>query len=191
MKILVALLGLIITTGAYCEEEYEESIEEEYVPVVVERMSCSDMQKRMAELKPVADSDDDAYFELEDLKVRYRSTCTRSASARRASGRNDVVVEEVVYEEDYTEEDVVEEETTLVAEVEEHVTEEVAEPAEPELTAEQIDANLAAGLCADGAKPNKFGCCADEIFKDMGNTVFACCPKSGGDCFPPITKKEQ
>ena len=186
MKILVALLGLIITTGAYCEEEFEEYIEEEYVPVVVERMSCSDMQKRMSELKPVADSDEDAYFELEDLKVQYRSTCTRSASARRASGRNDVVVEEVVYEED-----VAEEETTLVAEVEEPVTEEVAEPVEPELTAEQIDANLAAGLCADGAKPNKFGCCADEIFKDMGNAVFACCPKSGGDCFPPITKKEQ
>ena len=126
----------------------------------------------------MVETDDDAYFELEDLKVQYRSTCTRSASARRASGRNDVVVEEVVYEEDYTEEDVAEEETTLVAEVEEPVTEEVAEPAEPELTAEQIDANLAAGLCADGAKPNKFGCCADEIFKDMGNAVFACCPKT-------------
>ena len=191
MKILVALLGLVITTGAYCEEEYEEYADEEYVPVVVERMSCSDMQKRMSELKPVADSDDDAYFELEDLKVQYRSTCARSASARRASGRNDVVVEEVVYEEDYTEEDVVEEETELVAEeVIETVTEET-KTVEPELTAEQIDANFAAGLCADGTKPNKFGCCGDEIFKDMGNSVFACCPKSGGDCFPPITKKEQ
>ena len=31
MKILVALLGLIITTGAYCDEEYEEYTEEEYV----------------------------------------------------------------------------------------------------------------------------------------------------------------
>ncbi len=191
MKILVALLGLIITTGAYCEEEYEESIEEEYVPVVVERMSCSDMQKRISELTPMVETDDDAYYELEDLKIKYRSTCTRSASARRASGRNDIVVEEVVYEEDYTEEDVAEEETTLVAEVEEPVTEEVSEHAEPELTAEQIDANLAAGLCADGAKPNKFGCCVDEIFKDLGNAVFACCPKSGGDCFPPIEKKEQ
>ncbi|MBQ8473594.1 MAG: hypothetical protein IJ500_01900 [Alphaproteobacteria bacterium] len=57
---------------------------------------------------------------------------------------------------------------------------------EPELTDEQKNANLESGLCADGTKPNKFGCCADEIFKDMGNAVFACCPKSGGDCFPPI-----
>lgn len=52
--------------------------------------------------------------------------------------------------------------------------------------AAEINANIAAGLCADGTKPNKYGCCADELFRDMGGT-FACCPKSGGDCFPPIT----
>jgi len=55
---------------------------------------------------------------------------------------------------------------------------------------EEFNANLAAGLCGDGTKPNKFGCCADEVFRDMGNTVFACCPRSGGDCFPPITKAQ-
>ena len=48
------------------------------------------------------------------------------------------------------------------------------------------DANLAAGLCGDGTKPNRYGCCTDEIFKDLGNLKFACCPKTGGDCFPPI-----
>jgi hypothetical protein len=97
------------------------------------------------------------------------------------SGRNEVVIDDVV----------VEEELEPIAEVTEAVIEETVESVEPELTAEQIDANFAAGLCADGAKPNKFGCCADEIFKDLGNAVFACCPKSGGDCFPPIEKKEQ
>jgi hypothetical protein len=181
MKILVALLGLIITTGAYCDEEYEEYTEEEYVPVVVERMSCSDMQKKISELTPMAETDNVVYVELEDLKAQYRTTCARNASARRASGRNDVVTEDVVYEE----------ELEPIAEVTEAVIEETVESVEPELTAEQIDANFAAGLCADGAKPNKFGCCADEIFKDLGNAVFACCPKSGGDCFPPIEKKEQ
>lgn len=50
----------------------------------------------------------------------------------------------------------------------------------------EYDANLAAGLCGDGTKPNRYGCCTDEVFKDMGNAVFACCPKTGGDCFPPI-----
>lgn len=62
----------------------------------------------------------------------------------------------------------------------------VPEKTEEELTSE-YDANLAAGLCGDGTKPNKFGCCTGETFRDMGNTVFACCPKSGGDCFPPLT----
>lgn len=63
---------------------------------------------------------------------------------------------------------------------------ETAPTPSPELSDEQIKENIDAGLCADGSAPNKFGCCGDEIFKDMGNTVFACCPKSGGDCFPPI-----
>lgn len=63
-------------------------------------------------------------------------------------------------------------------------------PAAPEKTEEELaaefDANLAAGLCGDGTKPNRFGCCTGETFKDLGNTVFACCPKEGGLCFPPI-----
>lgn len=63
-------------------------------------------------------------------------------------------------------------------------------PAVPEKTAEEIaaeeDANLAKGLCKDGSKPNKYGCCGNEKFKDMGNLVFACCPEDGGDCYPPI-----
>ena len=68
-----------------------------------------------------------------------------------------------------------------------------AEPVAPEMSAEEwakiVDANLAAGLCADGTKPNRFGCCTDEVFKDLGAEGFACCPKSGGVngiCFPPI-----
>jgi len=52
--------------------------------------------------------------------------------------------------------------------------------------AAEFDANLAAGLCGDGTKPNRYGCCTGETFKDMGNAEFACCPKSGGLCFPPI-----
>ena len=73
----------------------------------------------------------------------------------------------------------------MVVSVDEPVTETEPE-SEPELTNEQKTENIESGLCADGTTPNKFGCCGDEIFKDMGNAVFACCPKSGGDCFPPI-----
>lgn len=64
------------------------------------------------------------------------------------------------------------------------------ESATPEMSEEEwikkYDDNLAAGLCGDGTKPNRYGCCTDETFRDMGNLVFACCPKTGGDCFPPI-----
>ena len=90
--------------------------------------------------------------------------------------------------------------------VQENLQEEILVPEENDVTAEHIEAqqdtvseeellkkeleqelaNLDSGLCADGTPPNKYGCCADELFKDMGNMVFACCPKDGGDCFPPI-----
>ncbi|MDE6250978.1 MAG: hypothetical protein K2M34_05115 [Alphaproteobacteria bacterium] len=46
--------------------------------------------------------------------------------------------------------------------------------------------NLDAGLCPDGTTPNKYGCCGDEVFTDLGNLEFACCPKDGGNCFPPV-----
>ena len=51
-------------------------------------------------------------------------------------------------------------------------------PAQPEQTYEEwaavYDANLAAGLCGDGSAPSKYGCCPDEVFKDLGNAQFAC-----------------
>ena len=53
--------------------------------------------------------------------------------------------------------------------------------------AAEFDANLAAGLCGDGTKPNRFGCCAGETFKDLGDLGFACCPRTGNVCYPPLT----
>lgn len=64
----------------------------------------------------------------------------------------------------------------------------VAAPAKTdEEWAAEYDANIAAGLCGDGTKPNRFGCCTGEVFKDLGDEGFACCPKVGdGLCFPPM-----
>jgi hypothetical protein len=76
--------------------------------------------------------------------------------------------------------------------VEPSVSEQVTVPEPiPTKTDEEIaaeyDANLAAGLCGDGTKPNRYGCCTDEVFKDLGDDGFACCPKNGDYlCFPPI-----
>ncbi len=40
--------------------------------------------------------------------------------------------------------------------------------------------------CEDGTLPDANGCCTGEIFTDMGEQGFNCCPEAGGDCFPPI-----
>ncbi len=40
--------------------------------------------------------------------------------------------------------------------------------------------------CEDGSLPDTNGCCACEIYTDMGEQGFNCCPETGGDCFPPI-----
>ena len=46
--------------------------------------------------------------------------------------------------------------------------------------------------CLDGSTPDANGCCPGETFTDMGaaydetGLTFACCPDTGGDCYPPI-----
>ncbi len=42
------------------------------------------------------------------------------------------------------------------------------------------------GLCVDGTEPDKHGCCEGELYTDMGDLGYNCCPEIGGDCFPPI-----
>ncbi|MBP3340516.1 MAG: hypothetical protein IJD69_03180 [Alphaproteobacteria bacterium] len=41
-------------------------------------------------------------------------------------------------------------------------------------------------VCDNGAQPDKHGCCPGEIYTDMNDLGFNCCPESGGDCFPPL-----
>lgn len=40
--------------------------------------------------------------------------------------------------------------------------------------------------CLDGTNADKNGCCAGEVYTNMGDLGYNCCPESGGDCFPPI-----
>ncbi len=40
--------------------------------------------------------------------------------------------------------------------------------------------------CEDGTAPDANGCCTGEIYTDMGDQGFNCCPETGGDCFPPL-----
>lgn len=92
----------------------------------------------------------------------------------------------VVEMQKYYDADCVEHSTGSVAETVVEVAASMPTKTEEEWAAE-FDANLAAGLCGDGTKPNRFGCCTEEVFKDLGDEGFACCPKNGDYlCFPPL-----
>jgi len=41
-------------------------------------------------------------------------------------------------------------------------------------------------VCNDGARPDKNGCCAGEIYTDAGDGWMVCCPNGGDNCFPPM-----
>ncbi len=41
-------------------------------------------------------------------------------------------------------------------------------------------------MCPDGTAPDVNGCCAGEIYTNLGEAGFNCCPETGGDCFPPL-----
>ncbi len=41
-------------------------------------------------------------------------------------------------------------------------------------------------VCDYGAQPDKYGCCPGEVYTDMADLGFNCCPEVGGDCFPPL-----
>lgn len=210
MKLFIGLFCALMTTIAFAEEDV---VVDEVAPAIVERMTCAQIQKKITELSAEEEPDDFVLEEIAKLKSDYRRSCTKSAGGRRSAAASRVVVhvesnqlsvpEEVVIEEDaveLVEEEVVEEKikpkkktqkkkkAVLEEEsVDETTTEE--EKDDEELVKEKLDqelANLNSGLCVDGTKPNKYGCCGDELFKDLGNMVFACCPKDGGDCFPPI-----
>lgn len=40
--------------------------------------------------------------------------------------------------------------------------------------------------CPDGARPDKNGCCAGEVYTDAGDGWMVCCPDGGDNCFPPM-----
>ncbi|MBQ5700196.1 MAG: hypothetical protein IIV74_02800 [Alphaproteobacteria bacterium] len=173
MKLLFALILSCVVLPVFADD----------APAVVDRVGCSDISLRISELGAIEVPSDEQLDELTELKVEYRKKCVVSARGRRTSADAHVVTQEVAMAET-TPEQVVD--TSEVVLAEQVVAE--PEPVQEEITPEQELANLDAGLCADGSAPNRFGCCGDEIFKDLGDTVFACCPRGDvtGDCFPPL-----
>ncbi|MBR4891868.1 MAG: hypothetical protein IKZ34_01645, partial [Alphaproteobacteria bacterium] len=101
MKILVALLGLFVVTGAFAEDTVdveedvtvEESVSVEETGNVVERVACDDIKTKIADLTALEEPTEDEIAELEKLKQEQRTKCMRSASKRKASVAKKVVVE--------------------------------------------------------------------------------------------------
>ena len=175
MKLFFTLMLICFVSGAFADDTGQG---------VSERMSCADISARVSEIGKIDEPTEAETAELTKLKAEYRRICTKSARGRRTSGDARIVVESTATPEEV--ETVVEDVVQESPEVESVVQQNVVE-IDPMIELEQELANLDAGLCADGSQPNKFGCCGDEVFKDLGNTVFACCPKEGnGDCFPPL-----
>ena len=56
-----------------------------------------------------------------------------------------------------------------------------------DVATEEEAATTAVITCEGGVAPDEYGCCPGEIYTDMGEQGFNCCPEAGGDCFPPIT----
>lgn len=178
MKLLFTLMLSCFVSGAFADDP---------VQVVAERLSCKDIAVRVSEVAAIEEPTEEETAELAKLKAEYRRMCVKSGRGRRSSADSRVVIEATpVAEQADVVETVVVDAATEEQPTEPTTTEEVAE-VDPMVVLEQELANLDAGLCADGSQPNKFGCCGDEVFKDLGNTVFACCPRDfEGDCFPPL-----
>lgn len=182
---------------------------------VIERKSCDEIAAQIAELSIIVEPDEATAETLAKLKQQQRSFCQKRAGIRGTITKNArrTPITNTANESETPEPEPIDktcetpdengccpgEKYTDMGELGFNCCPEtggdcfppmkisIEEPeSEPELTDEEKTKNLEQGLCTDGTKPNKFGCCGDEIFKNLGNTVFACCPRDGGDCFPPI-----
>ena len=177
--------------------EYDEDTEEEVVVetrTVASRLSCDDVKQRVEELKEDVKGRPELKAELETMLARQRTQCAPRANRRPVHNYENVNPVMVVDAAPVVEED--------VEEVAEPEPAKKTEAQAPVKTPEEIAAdaaeqerkraeNLANGLCGDGTKPNRYGCCDGEKFKEISQMQFACCPKEGdGECHEPIKKNK-
>ena len=151
---------------------------------VSDRMSCVDIETRIAELRTDVKFYPELRADLEYMLSRQRNQCAPRATRRPVHNYKNVnpVMDIEVPEVEVATEPVVPEKTA------EEIAAEAAAAEEARLA--QIAENFANGLCGDGTKPNKYGCCDGEVFKQVEHLEFACCPKDGdGECREPFKKK--
>ena len=167
---------------------------------VAQRMNCGDIKREMDGLMALDALSDSDLSRLNVLQADYRSKCMKK-SGRRSVGRPNVVVTPMV--------DVQE---VMVADASEKVDStcdvpdangccpgetykdlgdlgfncctENDEHCFPPMQVDAADAGEK--LCEDGSAPNADGCCAGEVYTDLGELGFNCCLSDGVTCFPPM-----
>lgn len=177
------------------------------IPVVAGAadMSCANMQSEINALSERDDLSDEENVQLMALKDQYRKACMKRAASRAARASLLIVdnkPEEVSVE--YTAEqcDKLKSDIESATDDKEKMQQEFDKNCAkyivvPELSEEEKQAAADAekqriadlranGLCPDETKPNKFGCCEGERFKDMGNLEFACCTEDTDECLPLV-----
>ena len=144
---------------------------------VADRLSCDEINMRVSELREDVKAYPELKADLEYMLSRQRNQCAPRAARRPVHNYRNVnpVAEIEIPEVSVSTEPPVPEKTP-----EEIAAEEAAAEAARQA---QIAENRTKGLCDDGEKPNQYGCCAGEVFKQVEHLNFACCPKEGdGDC---------
>jgi len=165
-------------------EQIENTEEPEVVEVpapraVADRLSCDEINTRVAELRADVKAYPELKADLEYMLSRQRNQCAPRAARRPVHNYRNV--------NPVTEIEVPELSVSTEPPAAEKTPEEIA--AEEAARQAQIEENRAKGLCDDGAKPNQYGCCDGEVFKQVEHLDFACCPKDGdGDCVAPRKK---
>ena len=161
---------------------------EEVTPTVVDRPNCGEVKKQIDELKAIDTLTEEENTKLNSLQDIYNAQCItqRTPKMRTAVRATSLVVPEqpVVTESCDSLQAEIEK---LQAQYDKMCVVAIEEPETEPLTPEQIQDLRANGLCPDETKPNKFGCCDGETFKDVGNMEFKCCPNDGGKCLPLVT----
>lgn len=195
---IIGILVALVCVPAVAEDEIDDVIYDDFteteivdegaideVPApraVVARMSCDDINRRVAELREDVKAYPELAADLEYMIGRQRTQC--AARANRRPVHNYENVNPVVALEDPEVVEDVSEEQVVAESVPEPVIVEKT-PEELEAEAKLIEQNRAKGLCDDGEKPNRYGCCPGEKFKEVSQMKFACCPKTGdGECVP-------
>ncbi len=203
---IIAILGVFVCAPALADESNLESVvaddaettvvdtaavEEVPAPrAVVERMSCADINQRVEELREDIKAYPELAPDLEYMLSRQRTACAARAKRRPVHNYENVNPVRVIEDAEVAEE-AIEEVSAEPAAIGEPEPEPVVEKTPEELAAEaeKVAENRAKGLCDDGAKPNRYGCCAGEKFKEVSQMKFACCPREGdGECIEPRKK---